>query len=100
MAPPTDEELMDFDTDRMPKWDEGRATRLLTELPELYRNHLAVAHCLAWTADNLDHRAGPDGGSADLRGYERALRDTAARLRQGDYVPGGVLYGQRWPSES
>jgi len=95
---PTDLELLDFDTDRMPKWDEVRARRLLQELPELYRNHLAVAHCLAWTADNLDRQGGP--GSKDREGYQRALRDTSARLRQGDYLPGAVLYRQRWPENT
>jgi len=86
---------MDFDTSRMAKWDRERATRLLQEMPELYRNHLAMAHCLTWEADNLDRRCG-SSRSADLKGHLWALRNTAARLRQGDYLPGAVVYRSRW----
>ena len=91
MAGPTDEELLDFDASRMANFDAERAAELLAEQRDLYRNHLIVARWICGWADRMEE----DGelGSQDQRdSFVLALREVAAHLRQGDLVPGGVLY--------
>ena len=93
MAQLPDEVLLDFDTKRLARWKPGQGERLLIEHPELYRNHLAVARGLTrWAVQNEETLA-PAGGSS--MGYQRALRDVAAHLRQGDYLPGATVF-EEW----
>lgn len=91
MPDPSDEELLDFDSSMMANWDEERARALLAEQHDLYRNHLIVARWIwGWAERTLeDEDLGP---KAQRESYTLALREVAAHLRQGDLVPGGVIY--------
>jgi hypothetical protein len=88
---PTDEALLDFDKSRMANWDDARAAGLLAGQRDLYRNHLVVARWICGWADRMeeDQDAGPP---ERLESFVLALREVAAHLRQGDLVPGGILY--------
>ena len=88
---PPDDVLLDFDPSRMANWDGDRASELLAGQPELYRNHLVVARWISGFADRVEEDE--DTETPEQRsGYLAALRDLAAHLRQGDLVPGGILY--------
>ncbi len=87
----TDDELLDFDKQRMANFDKSRSEALLGEQRELYRNHLIVARWICGWADRLEED--PESGPSDkLESFVLALREVAAHLRQGDLVPGGILY--------
>jgi hypothetical protein len=86
-----DEVLLDFDTSRLANWDAARAAQLLEEQPELYRNHLVAARWISGYGDRIEEDE-EDEPAEQRNGYVAALRDLAAHLRQGDLVPGGVLY--------
>ncbi|WP_149264373.1 hypothetical protein [Actinomadura sp. K4S16] len=91
MPAPSDENLLDFDTNRLANWDEQHARRLLAgDDAVLYRNHLAIAKWIDGWAETLgkDNDEDPDSYSA---GFEKGVREIAAHLRQGDYVPGGAF---------
>jgi|GEM_PF-870487 len=105
----TDDELLDFDSSNYDTYDEGKARETLAgEHAEIFRSHLVAAR---W-ADGLreatvehDEKERAIGGddytfSADYTaGWEKALREVSAYLRQGDLIPGGVLYSDTvgWP---
>jgi hypothetical protein len=87
----TDDELLDFDTQRMANFDASRSEVLLSEQHDLYRNHLIVARWICGWADRLEED--PESGPGDkLESFVLALREVATHLRQGDLVPGGILY--------
>lgn len=91
MAGPTDEELLDFDTGLMANWEPERAAQLLAEQHDLYRNHLIVARWVCGWADRMEEDE--ELGSPEQRSsFVLALREVAAHMRQGDLVPGGILY--------
>ncbi len=88
-----DDALLDFDYGRLAgQWTAKDARQALERYGEVYRGQLVAAHfaerwCNAVLADDgimlsEDRRAG----------FEHALRDMAAHLRQGDFLPDGVLY--------
>lgn len=86
----SDEELLDFDKERLANWEPERAERALgNENADLYRNHLAVAKWIDQWVGNLQGSPLRQGGDED---YVRALREVAAHLRQADLIPGGLLY--------
>lgn len=88
----SDEELLDFDKERLANWRPERAKNMLvSEDADLYRNHLVMAKWLDMWVENLT--TDPLGRKGD-EDYIRALREVAAHLRQADLVPGGVLYEQ------
>ncbi|MEU0236772.1 hypothetical protein ABZ234_03710 [Nocardiopsis sp. NPDC006198] len=83
----SDEELLDFDKERLAAWEPKRVENVLIgEDGDLYRNHLVIAKWLDQWAEGL-----PEEGDED---YRQALREVGAHLRQADLVPGGVLYDQ------
>jgi hypothetical protein len=85
-VPPSDDELLAFDTSGLEDWDEDRARADLGgRHGALYRNHLRVAsHLDAW-AQAESRRTDVDPHYRT--GYAQALRDMAAFLRQGYYLP-------------
>jgi hypothetical protein len=87
------ERLLDFDAERLSDFDEARARQTLNG-PDggVYRNHLLIALWIEqWrirVSKNIDDYV-IDGG---FDGFDYALREVAAHLRQGDFVPGGELH--------
>ncbi len=63
--------------------------------PELHANHLLLAQFLRVWAQDLQGDLGPTGGPTSevdfLLGYQRALRDCAEHLTDGDGLPGGAV---------
>jgi hypothetical protein len=90
----SEDDLLDFNTNRLPDWDGERVLQLLTDQPELFRNHLAIARHLEQRAQQV---APPPPGVSTMtpqQSYNHALLDVAAHLRQGLYTHGGNLYEQ------
>jgi hypothetical protein len=94
----SDDELLDFDTSRLAHWEPRLGERMLEAHGPLYRNHLVIAK-------HLDHWREGNAGLQEMKNYSRGgvdpddvdtidwgLKEVAAHLRQGDYLPGGVLY--------
>jgi hypothetical protein len=81
----TDDQLFDFDKDRI-EWSTEAADTALAEYPDLYRNHLAIALWLDRWQQQLD------SGLGDFNEFRSALREVAAHLRQADCVPTGPIY--------
>jgi hypothetical protein len=91
----TDDELLDFDLTRLDGFETAPRT-LLQRHGDLYRNHLVVARWLMRYHDDRSRRAVSaalgDRGTDFEKGALDSLRDIAAHLRQGDFLPGGRLY--------
>ncbi|MGI8623323.1 MAG: hypothetical protein ACR2NB_07510 [Solirubrobacteraceae bacterium] len=90
MADLSDEQLLYF-----PRSELGGYSReprgLLREYGDVYRAQLRMArHLTTWAEHMKDHSAGLNPQYRD--GYEEALLNLAAHLRQGDYLPGGQHY--------
>jgi hypothetical protein len=88
----TDEELLDFDMKRLGAFERA-SRRLLEEFGDAYRYQLIAAHWIQQWADRIEARS--DVTEADqhfFNGYEQALREVIAHLRQGDFLPGGRVY--------
>jgi hypothetical protein len=92
----TDEELLDFEEERLDLYDRAEALRSLAKFGDACRFELIAAR---WLEGYLERRLGrvTPGGftthSAEyLGGFEEAMRDVIAHLRQGDFLPGGHLY--------
>jgi hypothetical protein len=92
-----DNALLDFQTSNLYGAEPGDPRRLLHEHGDLYRVHLVAAR---WFEGWLERRRG-DGAKAipgarhsdeHEAGFEEAIRDVVAHLRQGDLLPGGLLY--------
>jgi hypothetical protein len=92
----TDDQLLDFDAGRYASYDEGNARETLAgEHGDAYRAQLVAARWVeGWRERTLaEDPVGSGDASEDwLRGWDEALREVAAHLRQGDLIPGGVLY--------
>lgn len=88
----TDSDLLDFDYGRLAgDWSRQDGERALAEHGEVCRAQLIAAHFAErWCEDVL---ADPGlMGAEELRTFEHGLRDMAAHLRQGDFLPEGILY--------
>ena len=93
----TDEELFDFDRKRLADFDIRPARRLLEEQGDVYRAQLVAAKWIDYWREGVLGMSGPAAPrhSEDWNeGFEYAMRETAAHLRQGDLVPGGVLHDE------
>lgn len=91
MTTPTDDQLLDFDSSNLADYDETTARATLAgEHGDTFRNQLVIARWLSRWVENMDGLGAAD--KAYQEGYERALREVAAHLRQGDLLPGAVLY--------
>ncbi|OMC28876.1 hypothetical protein [Mycobacterium colombiense] len=83
-------DIFDFDAEDLATYDQSDIDKILVEQPGLYINHLRIARSIDGWASRLEERGG--GINADFqRGYQQALREIAAHLRQGDYVEGGAM---------
>lgn len=94
----SDDQLLDFDASRLADYDPKRARRTLEEHGDVYRAQLVAAHWIDYWAKGV---LGSGSNSPEWRaGFEYAMREIAAHLRQGDLVPEGTLYEQTWRGES
>lgn len=93
-----DNDLLDFDASNMPMHEAGEARRLLHEYGDAFRYQLVAARWIeGYAIRRLVNSDTP--ALVAIEGHERfeggaqdALRDIAAHLRQGDFMPGGPLY--------
>ena len=97
----TDNELLDFDEARLANYDPVKAERSLAEHGDAFRYQLVAARWIEQWATELE-KPGPDRPTDRyFDGMAYSLRDVAAHLRQGDYLPGGEQYedtvGPQWP---
>jgi len=90
----SDDQLLDFDAGMYASYDEAQARETLAgEHADAYRAQLVAARWVeGWRQRTLAED--PAGGrSVDwVRGWDDALREVVAHLRQGDLIPGGILY--------
>ncbi|MEU9557985.1 hypothetical protein [Streptomyces fumanus] len=87
----TDEQLLDFDKDRLADWNPERAADALAgEFGALYRNHLEIAQWIDGWIENMGERQ-TNSNAKYQEGFVQGLREVAAHLRQTDLLPGGVL---------
>lgn len=97
-----DEWLYSFDRSRLDDYSGARAAQALSHVPDLYRNHLAIAKWLdGWIERNAATAAGrtrDEVSAAYEEGFEKALREVAAHLRQCDLLPppDGELIEEEW----
>jgi hypothetical protein len=94
--PLTDDQLLDFDAARYASYDEAKARETLAgEHGDAYRAQLVAARWIdGWRLRTLaEDQAGAAGRSEDwVQGWDEALSEVVAHLRQGDLIPGGILY--------
>ena len=97
----TDEELFGFDHKRLAHFKRREAQDLLDgEHGDAYRTQLVAALWIDGWRERMEEReespTGHIGGRTNewYEGFEYAMREIAAHLRQGDLIPGGVLYDE------
>ena len=89
----SDKDLLTFDEKRLPSWDRAKAKRDLERHGNAFRYQLVVARQLEqWAEGDAVAAKSATADKTWLAGHAAALRDLAARLRQGAYLPGGTLY--------
>jgi hypothetical protein len=88
----TDRDLLRFDGSRLHDYDPAEAEETLREQGDVFRAQLVAARWIeGWRERYM--AAGWSGRSDEWKaGWDDALRDVVAHLRQGDLVPGGKLY--------
>lgn len=88
----SDEELLDFDKDRLADWNPNRAAEAMQGAHgDIYRNHLAIAQWIDGWAERLEEGEFREDPSKFNEGFLHGIRDIAAHLRQTDLLPEGVL---------
>lgn len=93
----SDNDLLNFTTSNLAGADPGDPRKLLHDHGDLYRVQLVAAR---WFEGYLQRRKESNAQSlvglrhSDEReaGFEEAMRDVVAHLRQGDLLPGGRLW--------
>jgi len=88
----SDDQLLDFDRSDIFDWEEVNAMVSLVEQPELYRNHLAIALGLDAWAIRAKEQESMTSSAEFNRGFVEALRQLAAFLRNGAFLPGRTLF--------
>jgi hypothetical protein len=91
----SDDQLLDFDAGQYASYDEGKARDTLTgRHGDAYRAQLVAARWIeGWRQRTLAEDPVAAGRAEDwVRGWDDALREVVAHLRQGDLIPGGILY--------
>jgi hypothetical protein len=89
--PLSDEDLLDFDMKRLGGL-RRHPRRVLEEHGDAFRYQLVAARWIEQWAERVE-RPSPTKSEWDA-GYARALREVVAHLRQGDFLPGGAVYGR------
>jgi hypothetical protein len=91
----TDDELLDFDASRYATYDEEKTRETLAgEHGDAYRAQLVAARWIdGWRRRTLAQDQLSTSHSEEwVQGWDDALSEVVAHLRQGDLIPGGVLY--------
>ena len=88
----TDDQLLDFDAGTYASYDEAKARDALAgENGDAYRAQLVAARWIeGWRRRTLAEE--PSGSEDWVRGWDEGLSEVVAHLRQGDLIPGGILY--------
>ena len=91
----TDKEVLKFDEARIRNYDRAKAQRDLVKHGDAFRYQLVVArHVEKWADGDEAAAKSPTSDKTWLAGHANALRDVAARLRKGDYLPGGAFHDE------
>jgi hypothetical protein len=90
MAEPSDNEPFDLDRDELMTWWQDRFDRLLVEHPDRFWQQLALAKAFERWSLAFEQRV--DLKEKVYQGFNIALLEIAALLRQGDFMPGGQMY--------
>ena len=92
----TDDQLLDFDAGTYASYDEVKARETLSgEHGAEYRAQLVAARWMeAWRRRTLAEDPASTGDRSEdwVKGWDEALSEVVAHLRQGDLIPGGILY--------
>ena len=92
--PLADDELFDFDHSRLVNFDLESARRQLAENGDSFRAQLIAALWIEGWRRRAAEDELPTQNDAWREGFDTALREVAAHLRQGDLIPGGVLHDE------
>jgi hypothetical protein len=92
--PLTDDELFDFDHNRLDEFDLGAAQHRLAEKGDTYRTQLVAARWIDGWRERMEEDEGSMQSEDWHEGFNYAMREIAAHLRQGDLLPGGVLHDE------
>ena len=88
----SDDQLLDFDSGQYASYDEGKAREALAgEHGDAYRAQLVAARWIEAGGSARSPRS-PAGSEDWVRGWDEGLSEVVAHLRQGDLIPGGILY--------
>jgi hypothetical protein len=90
----TDEQLFDFDADRLAQFDPAKARQQLAEQREAFRAQLVAARWIEGWLQRMDGDRFAGDNEEFQDGFTTALREVAGNLRQGDLIPGGVLHDE------
>jgi hypothetical protein len=88
----SDDQLLEFDAGTYATYDEAKARDTLAgEHGDAYRAQLVAARWIeGWRRRTLAEE--PAGSEDWVKGWEEGLSEVVAHLRQGDLIPGGILY--------
>ena len=92
----TDDQLLEFDAGTYASYDEAKARdTLASEHGDAYRAQLVAARWMeGWRRRTLDEDLASTGERSEdwVEGWDDALSEVVGHLRQGDLIPGGILY--------
>jgi hypothetical protein len=91
-VPLSDEELLGFDESLLAHYERGQAIEALERHGDAFRYQLVAARWTEEWADRLENDPAFAVANEYQSGYVRALRDVTAHLRQGDFLPGAMIY--------
>lgn len=90
----TDADLLDFDHDRLVHFDLATAKQQLAEGGDTFRAQLVAAHWIEGWRKRVAEDELPTQSEDWREGFDTALREVTAHLRQGDLIPGGVMHDE------
>jgi hypothetical protein len=85
----TDEELLAFSSERIDEFSGEQAERLLDTHGDVYRAQLVAARYFDRWARRSEAVGSWPGQEEWEKGVSWAFEEAAARLRRGDFLPGG-----------
>lgn len=96
MPSATDNELLNFDHKRLATFDAKAARRALRDQREAFEPQLVTAHFLDGWRERMVRPSIIEHHSPEwYEGFDYAMREVAAHLRQGDFLPGGILHDEQ-----
>jgi hypothetical protein len=88
----TDDQLLDFDPSTVSDFEPAKAERALAEQGDAFRPQLVAARWIDFWREAVERDHKLMHSEEWFAGFELALRDIAAHLRQGAFLPGGANY--------